>query len=175
MHQRGFTLLELLITILLAAILITLGVPAFRGVVVSNRLSAQTSTLVTLFTLARSEAVRRGVDVSACAKTAGKATAWTNGVAIRVGGCASTDPLVRVSDPIAANGSGLTLTAPTDNSSSTVTSITFNELGALSSPSSASATLPIKFTLSDGSHSQSVCVSAVGHLQTLSDGASCGS
>ena len=168
--RRGFTLLELIVTVLLAAILVTLGVPAFRGMILSNRLTAQTNSLVTVLTLARSEAVRRGSDVWAC----GKASDWSNGVEVRVGGCASTDPLLRVSDPLA--GDGLTLTPPSDSSHMILTGIPFNGLGAVDTPSlPGNASLPITFLLSDGSNSQLVCVNTVGHIRTLADTSACGS
>ncbi len=147
--QRGFTLLELIVTVLLAAILITLGVPAFRSMILSNRLTAQTNSLVTVLTLARSEAVRRGTDVWACGKVDsgnGGKVDWSSGVEVRVGGCAGADALLRISDPLA--GDGLTLTPPTDSSNTVLTGIPFNGLGAVDTPSlTGSTSLPIQFVL----------------------------
>ncbi|MFB1487585.1 MULTISPECIES: GspH/FimT family pseudopilin [unclassified Thiocapsa] len=66
---RGFTLLELMVTVAIAAILLTLGVPSFRDLVQNNRAATQVNALVTALSLARSEAVRRGQHVSICPST----------------------------------------------------------------------------------------------------------
>ncbi len=66
-RQRGFTILELIITIALAAILTTIAIPSFRSALQNNRITAQTNDLLTAFQLARSEAVKRGRPVTLCA------------------------------------------------------------------------------------------------------------
>ncbi len=67
--NRGFTLLELMVTVAIAAIVLTLGVPSFRDLVQNNRAATQVNALVTALSLARSEAVRRGQHVSICPST----------------------------------------------------------------------------------------------------------
>jgi type IV fimbrial biogenesis protein FimT len=63
---RGFTLMELMIVIALAAMIMGLGVPAFRDFARNGRLTgAANEFLVTLVT-ARNEAVRRQTIVSVC-------------------------------------------------------------------------------------------------------------
>ncbi len=66
----GFTLIELLVTVAMMAIVLTLGVPSFKEVIKNNRLTAVTNELVNVLTLARSEAIKRGVRVTVC-KSAG--------------------------------------------------------------------------------------------------------
>jgi type IV fimbrial biogenesis protein FimT len=58
--RRGFTLLELMITIAVLAILVTVGVPGFQELIQNNRVTTQTNELVTALNLARTEAVKRG-------------------------------------------------------------------------------------------------------------------
>lgn len=65
--QRGFTLIELMITLTIAAILLTMGVPSFNAMIKNNRLTAQTNQFVTAMNFARSEAIKRGASVTVTA------------------------------------------------------------------------------------------------------------
>ena len=56
---RGFTLLELMVTVAVVAILATVGVPSFRDLIQNNRVTTQTNELVTALNFARTEAVKR--------------------------------------------------------------------------------------------------------------------
>lgn len=60
---RGFTLLELMVTIAVLAILTTIAIPNFRDLVQSNRVTTQANELVSALTFARMEAVKRGRNV----------------------------------------------------------------------------------------------------------------
>lgn len=61
---RGFTLVELLVTMSVAVILLSIGAPPLARFIVSNRLSSHTLDLVGSLQLARAEAIRRGQAVS---------------------------------------------------------------------------------------------------------------
>lgn len=65
-HESAFTLIELMITITVAAVVLTLGVPGFGRVIERNQLSAYTNQLVASLYFARSEAVRRNEDIRVC-------------------------------------------------------------------------------------------------------------
>lgn len=69
MHRHGYTLLELLITLVIGSILLTLGTPAFNRVVLDSRRTADINAFVTAVQLARSESAKRAVAVYVC-KTA---------------------------------------------------------------------------------------------------------
>lgn len=74
--QHGFTLIELMITLAIAAIVMSIGIPSFREVIRNNRIMTQTNELVTALNLARIEAVKRGIPVTICkASYPGNATA----------------------------------------------------------------------------------------------------
>lgn len=64
--QHAFTLWELLCTLSIAAVTLTLGVPAFRGFLLDARLTADVNGWVLAVQLARSEAAKRGRPVIVC-------------------------------------------------------------------------------------------------------------
>lgn len=61
--NNGFTLVELMVAVAVLAIVLSLGVPSYRALIVNNRLTTQANALVASINLARSEAVKRGVQV----------------------------------------------------------------------------------------------------------------
>lgn len=66
MRSRGFTLVELLVVLTIAAILVASGVPSLTWFIASSRTSNAADTMVAAFERARSEAARRGAVVSVC-------------------------------------------------------------------------------------------------------------
>jgi len=66
MLQEGVTLIELLVTLSVVAILIAIGVPALRDFFAMNQMSAAVNDLVTSLHLARSEAIKRDVSTTLC-------------------------------------------------------------------------------------------------------------
>jgi type IV fimbrial biogenesis protein FimT len=65
-RQRGFTLVELMITVAIAAIVLTLAVPSFEWTINSNRLSGSANELVNALHTARIEAIRRNRRTVVC-------------------------------------------------------------------------------------------------------------
>lgn len=65
-RDRGFSLLELVVTVAVVTIVLTVGVPAFREMMQENRLRAYVNEFLAALNLARSEAIKRGVRVSLC-------------------------------------------------------------------------------------------------------------
>jgi len=82
-RTAGFTLLELLITMSIAAILLTLAVPSFRYVTNANRIAGEVNGLLGDLQFARSEAVKEGRYVTVCVSTDGQncngSTTWQQG------------------------------------------------------------------------------------------------
>lgn len=72
-HYRGFTLIELIVAIAVAAILLTVAVPSLTKLIRDNRVASQTNELVALINLARNEAIRRNksIDVDLISETDG--------------------------------------------------------------------------------------------------------
>jgi type IV fimbrial biogenesis protein FimT len=67
--ENGFTLVELLITIVIVTTLLAMGVPSLKDFMKQNRLSAHSNALVTALQVARTEAVKRGTDTVICASS----------------------------------------------------------------------------------------------------------
>jgi type IV fimbrial biogenesis protein FimT len=68
-RPKGFTLLELLVTLLTGAIVVGLGVPSFRALALDSQRTADVNAFVTAVQLARSEAAKRGRAVVVCKTT----------------------------------------------------------------------------------------------------------
>ncbi len=70
--SKGFTLIELMIVLGVAALVITLGVPSFQEIIRNNRFAAQTNAFISSMNLARSVAITRGVRVTLCKSSNGQ-------------------------------------------------------------------------------------------------------
>lgn len=64
--QKGFTLIELMVTIAILAIVLTIATPSFNNIILSNRIDSVAQELHGSLQLARSEAVKRKERVRVC-------------------------------------------------------------------------------------------------------------
>lgn len=94
--SKGFTLVELMVTIAIAAIILTIGVPSFRSLIDNQRITTVTNDLFSAIKLARSEALSRGEQVEI---TPLDGEDWTNGWAVYIDND-GTDGLSMTSDEI---------------------------------------------------------------------------
>ncbi len=83
-QQHGLTLVELMVTIAIVAILGALAAPNFQTMIQANRARSVASELMDMLNLARSEAARRGQPVSVCPSSNGNScsstgTGWDSG------------------------------------------------------------------------------------------------
>ena len=110
--QGGFTLVELLVTVTVAAILLGYGVPGFRDLIRNSRASAAANEIVTALQYARSEAVRRGAAVDVCRSNAA-GNACENGTNWRTGWRVMQGVTLLRAGPAA--GDATTVTGPATN------------------------------------------------------------
>ncbi|MBN8713103.1 MAG: GspH/FimT family pseudopilin [Xanthomonadales bacterium] len=65
-RSQGFTLLELMTTITIVAVLLAIGVPSMRSMIQRNRVSSASNDLAASIAYARTTAINRGQLVSMC-------------------------------------------------------------------------------------------------------------
>ncbi len=65
-RASGFTVLEMLIVISIVAVLTAIAVPTFRDLIASRQVAANVSAFASTLRLARSEAIKRGTEVTVC-------------------------------------------------------------------------------------------------------------
>lgn len=87
-RNKGFTFIELIITLTVAGILLALAVPGMNNFIQDERLSGQANELVADLNTARSEAIKRGINITICKQDSSVAvpqcntnasTPWTGG------------------------------------------------------------------------------------------------
>jgi type IV fimbrial biogenesis protein FimT len=161
-RAQGMTLIELMIAILIVAILMSMAVPSFRQFAADSRTTAATSDLVTALNVARSEALRRGTQVVACASAnlaqCSDSTTWSTGWIVFADedgdGAVDADELVQT---WTSPGGSIAVT-------STANRAVYNSMG-MATPAQE-ATFTIKLTGCTGEHAKQTVMSASGSLQT---------
>lgn len=162
----GFTLIELMITLVVAAIVLTAGIPAFNRFIAANSAAADTNEVVSAVNFARSEAVSRGTWVSMCPANAAldacAAGAWQNGWLIfqdaNGNGTyeSANDTLIRTQS---APGGGTSLNA-------TANSVRFGGSGS----AAATVSFTVRPTPCNGDMERNISVSLTGLVETSKTG-----
>lgn len=77
--QNGFSLVELIATLAIAAIVLTVAIPSFQATIQNNRKTTATNELATAFQLARNSAISRRIIVTVCKSSDGATCRTGNG------------------------------------------------------------------------------------------------
>ncbi len=80
-RAQGFTLLELLFTVAVAAVLLGIAAPNFRNMYIRNALAGHSNDVIGSIAYARSEAIRQSTPISICASSDGATCSgtWSDG------------------------------------------------------------------------------------------------
>ena len=87
-RATGFTLVELVVTVAVLAIILAIGLPSFRIIVANNRLAGTANEMLALVQTAKLEAVRRNAIVDICPSANGTTcggTDWSRVIAFSNG------------------------------------------------------------------------------------------
>jgi type IV fimbrial biogenesis protein FimT len=130
--HRGFTLVELLVTVSLGAILIAMATPGFVETSVRNRLVAHTNDLISSVNFARSESIRRGVPVVICPSADGASCSetWSDGWLIFVNTNGGSPAVVDEGETVLRVHEGLSDRYTLNASASFADNVTFGADGA---------------------------------------------
>jgi len=85
----GFTIIEMMVAVALAAILLAIAVPSFKDASLGSQLRSASSELMVSASLARSEAIKRNAPVELCTSSDGKTCGtggWQQGWIVLSGG-----------------------------------------------------------------------------------------
>jgi type IV fimbrial biogenesis protein FimT len=153
----GFTLIEMMITIVVLAILLGIAVPSFRNASLSGQLRSAANDFIATANFARSEAIKRGTPVTMCVSADGStciAGGWEQGWIVLSSTTVGTTVSTTVLQHEAAAPNGFKI-----SEAGGVASLSFQAIGVGATP----ATLTVcRATPSVGSQERVVTLDATG-------------
>jgi type IV fimbrial biogenesis protein FimT len=174
--SAGFNLIELMVVLAVGAILLSVGTASYRYVTNSNRVSTEVNSLLGDLMLARSEAIKQGVNVITCPLSTGptcnNVSTWQGGWMIFAD--VNNNGLYDTGDVLIRVQNAFTSTTDTFTSDNNVTSVTYNREGfAVGLPATSSVnyiTITLHTTPTSTQWTRCVQVNTYGGLTTERSG-----
>jgi len=168
-RHAGYTMMELLMSLTIAAILAAIAIPGFKYVTSSNRIATEVNGLLGDMLFARSEAVKEGQTVTLCASIdglncSGAGTDWqggwmvfldTNGDGVRQ----NSEAIIRV-QPAFSGTDTFVATTPT------FSKVTFNRLGYAPTGSANTINIALHDSTSNTNWTRCVAINPIGSAVT---------
>lgn len=166
---RGFTLVELLITVTVMAVVLAIAAPSFKQQLISSRTSAAAEQFSTALNFARSQAVRTVKRVSVCASSNGTSCTgnWSDGfIVFEDKATSDTASSIDLGNPVVIYKVWPKLESPGTftirRGSNDVSFIRFTALGTLAATSSDPVAATLKLTGCSGKSAKNISVSLSG-------------
>ena len=164
MKNRGFTLVELLVTLVVVSILLSVGVPSFSSMITNNAVNADRDTLFNSLIYARTEAIKRGETISICKSsnltTCDASVEWGDGWIVfedtNGNGALSGETILRVQEALKRN-----ISVSFDGGNF----VTFDGLGKASA---TSGTFSFSHSSGNADYDRAVTLSATGRARKAS-------
>jgi len=161
-RQTGFTVTELMVVTAIVAILLGIGVPSYRYISNSYRMSAEVNGLLGDLQYARSEAIKEGQTVTTCVSTNG--TACTGGTAWAGGWIVFSDQNGTV---LRVQGAFPGQVPDTFNATNNVTAITYNREGFASTAAGfVTTTITLQDSTNNGAWTRCLVIAPATPLST---------
>jgi type IV fimbrial biogenesis protein FimT len=161
-RQTGFTVTELMVVVAIVAILLGIGVPSYKYITNSYRMSAEVNGLLGDLQYARSEAIKEGQTVTTCVSTNG--TACTGGTAWAGGWIVFSDQNGTV---LRVQGAFPGQVPDTFNATNNVTAITYNREGFASTAAGfVNTTITLQDSTNNGAWTRCLVIAPATPLST---------
>jgi type IV fimbrial biogenesis protein FimT len=172
-RSAGFTLTELAIVMSIVAILMAIGMPSFKYVTTSNRISTELNGLLGDMQYARSQAIKEGLPVTVCSSVNGtqcdQVNTWQSGWIVFLD--SDNNQSVGANEAIIRTQTAFSSSDTFVPSAGSFTAITFNREGYAKTQNPGTVTLELHDSTSNTAWTRCLAITPVGMLSTQKYGA----
>jgi type IV fimbrial biogenesis protein FimT len=168
--QSGFNLTELIIVVAIVAILLSVGVPSYRYITNSYRMSSEVNGLLGDLMYARAESIKEGQGVTVCVSLDGVNcagnTSWQNGWVVFSNPNGAANPpagsILRSQGQFTTSGG----VSDTFSASNGVSAVTYNREGFATAAGFLATTITLHDSTNNAVWTRCLLISPVGTLTT---------